>query len=271
MAVVDAASVGVRDIRAPNIALALTEGGRALTEFVTLQGASPLLNFAPSGDGHPVMVLPGFLAGGGTTSPLRRFLRGKNYEPFCWGLGRNLGPLAIGPEGELLAQKLEATYRQMKRKVSLVGWSLGGIMARELAKKYPGMVRQVITLGSPFAGNPRANYAWRIYQGVTGQEIDPATMQDAFDDLAEPPPGIPTTAIFSKGDGVVAWQSCIEKRSKLTDNIEVYASHCGLGVNPTVFFALADRLALPEREWRPFDRTAATWRRYAYPSSGHLQ
>lgn len=271
MAIVDAASVGMRDIRAPNIALALTEGGRALTEFVTLQGASPLLRFAPAGDGHPVMVLPGFLAGGGTTSPMRRFLKGKNYEPICWGLGRNLGPLAIGPEGELLGQKLETLYRRMKRKVSLVGWSLGGIMARELAKKYPDMVRQVITLGSPFAGNPRANYVWRIYQGVTGQEIDPATMQDVFDNLAEPPPGIPTTAIFSKGDGVVSWRNCIEKKAKLTDNIEVYASHCGLGVNPTVFFALADRLALPEREWRPFDRDAAAWRRYAYPSTGHLE
>jgi pimeloyl-ACP methyl ester carboxylesterase len=268
MAVVDAASVAFRDVKAPSIALALTEGGRALADLVSLQGASPLLSFAPSGDGHPVMVLPGFLAAGGTTSPLRRFLKSKNYEPFCWGLGRNLGPLAIGPEGELLAQKLESIYRQMKRKVSLVGWSLGGIMARELAKQHPNMVRQVITLGSPFGG-PRSNHAWRIYQGVTGQEIDPEAMRDVFDNLEQPPKGIPTTAIFSKGDGVAAWQTCIERRAKNTDNIEVYGSHCGLGVNPAVHFAVADRLALPEREWQPFDRTAATWRRFVYPSSGH--
>lgn len=240
-----------------------------MAELVTLQAASPLLSFAPKGDGHPVMVLPGFLAGGTTTGPLRRFLKSKNYETYCWGLGRNLGPLAIGPEGELLAQRLETVYRQMKRRVSLVGWSLGGIMSRELAKRYPKYVRQVITLGSPFAGNPRANYAWRLYQGVTGQEIDPETMRAAFKDLAAPPPGIPSTAIFSKSDGVAAWQTCIEKASPLTDNIEVYGSHCGLGVNPAVHFAVADRLALPEREWRPFDRTAATWRRFVYPSSGH--
>jgi pimeloyl-ACP methyl ester carboxylesterase len=157
----------------------------------------------------------------------------------------------------------------MKRKVSLVGWSLGGIMARELAKRYPKLVRQVITLGSPFAGNPRANYAWRIYQGVTGQEIDPEKMRDVFGDLAAPPPGIPATAIYSRTDGVVAWQTCVERPSRLTDNIEVYASHCGLGVNPSVHFAIADRLALPEREWQPFDRNAATWRRFVYPSSGH--
>jgi pimeloyl-ACP methyl ester carboxylesterase len=270
MAVIDVASVGVHGIKPPSLALALTEGGRALAELVSLQGASPILSYAPNGDGHPVMVLPGFLAAGGTTAPLRRFLTSKGYVTFCWGLGRNLGPLAIGPEGELLAQRLESIYRKMKRKISLVGWSLGGVMARELAKTYPKYVRQVISMGSPFGGNPRANHAWRIYQGVTGQEIDPKSMNDVFANLAQAPKGIPTTAIFSKSDGVVAWQTCVEKPSPLTDNIEVYASHCGLGVNATVFFALADRLALPEREWQPFDRNAAMWRRMVYPSSGHL-
>ena len=126
-----------------------------------------------------------------------------------------------------------------------------------------------ISLGSPFGGNPRANHAWRIYQGVTGQEIDPRAMNDVFQNLAHPPQGIPATAIFSKGDGVVAWQTCVERPSALTDNIEVYASHCGLGVNPAVFFAVADRLALADKEWKPFDRNAAYWRRVVYPSSGH--
>jgi pimeloyl-ACP methyl ester carboxylesterase len=271
MAVVDAASLGVEKIKPPSLVLALTEAGRAVGDFLSLQGVSPLLNFAPSGDGHPVMVLPGFLAGGGTTAPMRRFLTSKGYDTHCWGLGRNLGPHAIGPEGELLGQRLEAVYRKTKRKVSLVGWSLGGIMSRELAKRYPKYVRQVITMGSPFGANPRANHVWRIYQAVTGQELDPQTMQEAFDNLSAAPKGIPTTAIYSKGDGVVAWQMCVEKKSKHTDNIEVYwpVSHCGLGVNPAVFFALADRLALPEKEWAPFDRNASAWRRVVYPSSGH--
>jgi pimeloyl-ACP methyl ester carboxylesterase len=269
MAVIDVNSVGVQGIKPPSWALALTEGGRALADYVTLQGASPLLGYAPTGDGHPIMVLPGFLAGGGTTAPIRRFLNSKGYETFCWGLGRNLGPLAIGPEGELLAQRLESIFRKMKRKISLVGWSLGGVMARELAKQYPQYVRQVISLGSPFGGNPRANHAWRIYQTVTGHELDMSSMQDAFDNMAYAPKDIPTTAIFSKGDGVVAWQTCVEKPSRLTDNIEVYASHCGLGVNPAVYFAVADRLALPEQEWKPFDRHAAAWRRFVYPSAGH--
>ena len=269
MAVVDAGSAPLPGIKPPSWLLALTEGGRAMADYVSLQGASPLLGYAPSGDGHPVMVLPGFLAAGGTTAPIRRFLVSKGYETFCWGLGRNLGPLAIGPEGELLGQRLESIHRKMKRKISLVGWSLGGVMARELAKRYPQYVRQVISLGSPFGGNPRANHAWRIYEGLTGQEINPKAMADAFRQLSKAPTGIPTTAIYSKGDGVVAWQTCVEKRSAMTDNIEVYASHCGLGVNPAVYFAVADRLALPESEWRPFDRNAALWRRFVYPSSGH--
>jgi pimeloyl-ACP methyl ester carboxylesterase len=169
----------------------------------------------------------------------------------------------------LLGQRLESIHRKMKRKISLVGWSLGGVMARELAKRYPQYVRQVISLGSPFGGNPRANHAWRLYEGLTGQEIDPKAMADVFRQLSKAPSGIPTTAIYSKGDGVVAWQTCVEKRSSTTDNIEVYASHCGLGVNPAVYYAVADRLALPENEWRPFDRNAAMWRRFVYPSSGH--
>jgi pimeloyl-ACP methyl ester carboxylesterase len=269
MAVIDAGSVDIQGLKPPSWFLALTEGGRALADYVSLQGASPLLGYAPTGDGHPVMVLPGFLAAGGTTAPIRRFLVSKGYETFCWGLGRNLGHLAIGPEGELLAKRLESIHRKMKRKISLVGWSLGGVMARELAKRYPEHIRQVITLGSPFGGNPRANHAWRIYQGLTGQELNPATMSEAFQQLAAAPAGIPTTAIYSKGDGVVAWQTCVEKPSPLTDNIEVYASHCGLGVNPAVYFAVADRLALPDGEWAPFDRSAAMWRRFVYPSSGH--
>ncbi len=255
-------------IRPPSIALALVEGQRALAELASLPIAAPLLRLAPRGDGHPVMVLPGFMAAGGTTSPLRRFLRSKGYTPLCWELGRNLGPKAIGPQGELLAHRLQTVHRQMGRKISLVGWSLGGVMAREIAKQFPDMVRQVITLGSPFGGNPRASYAFNLYRSITGHDVDPDTMSEEFEALRQPPPGIPTTAIYSKTDGVVAWRNCVEQRTALTDNIEVYASHCGLGVNPAVYFALADRLALSQTDWQPFDRSSS-WRRFVYPSAGH--
>ena len=177
----------------------------------------------------------------------------------------NLGPKAIGHQGELLAERLQTVYRQTGRKVSLVGWSLGGVMSREIAKQFPNIVRQVITLGSPFGGNPRASHVFHLYRALTGHHID----GDEFEALRQPPPGIPTTAIYSKTDGVVAWRTCVEPPTALTDNIEVYASHCGLGVNPAVYFALADRLAWPEKEvWQRFDRQS-TWRRLVYPSSGH--
>lgn len=266
MAVVE--SLDTVAIRPPSLLLALVEGQRAFAELATLPVASPLLRMAPRGDGHPVMVLPGFMAGGGTTVPLRRFLKSKGYTPFCWELGRNLGPKAIGHQGELLAHRLQTVHRQMGRKVSLIGWSLGGVMSREIAKRFPDMVRQVITLGSPFGGNPRASYAFELYRAITGHDIDPDTMADEFEALRHPPPGIPTTAIYSKTDGVVAWRNCVEQPGPLTDNIEVYASHCGLGVNPAVYFALADRLALAETDWQRFDRSS-TWRSYVYPSSGH--
>lgn len=256
--------------RAPSIPLALLELPRALADLSNLQAAAPLLRFAPAGDGHPVLVMPGFMAGERSLIPLRRFLTSKGYSAETWGLGQNLGPRAIGKDGELLAACLMSLHRRTGRKVSIIGWSLGGIMARELAKMFPDEVRQVISLGSPFSGDPRASNVFRLYQYITGQQIDPETMSDQFANLRRPPPGVPSTAIYSKTDGVVAWQNCVEDDTQLTDNIEVQAAHCGLGVNPAVFFAIADRLALPENGWEPFDRTSATWRRIAYPSSGHI-
>jgi len=257
-----------QEVKAPPLCYALTEGGRALTELASLPLMSPLLLSAPMGDGHPVMVLPGFVAGDRSTIALRRFLQNRGYRPYAWELGQNFGPLTIGPEGELLSVRLMSIFRKTRRKVTLIGWSLGGIMARELAKALPNQVRQVITLGSPFNGNPRASNVARFYEMISGQPLESDDAQDLIQSMRTPPPGIPCTSIYTKTDGVVAWQNCVENPSPLTDNIEVYASHCGLGVNASVLYAVADRLALPETDWQPFDRSA-TWRRLVYPHSGH--
>ena len=108
-----------------------------------------------------------------------------------------------------------------------------------------------------------------LYESLNdGQDLSPA-LKSILEDLNTPPNGVPTTSIFSKTDGIVPWRACLETETDLTDNIEVVASHCGLGVNAFVYYAIADRLALPEKEWSPFDRDAAGWRRVAYPSSGH--
>ena len=232
--------------------------GRAIPEFGAFLGALPLLSLAPRGDGHPVLVLPGLVTSDISTRPLRSFLKRQGYAVSGWGLGRNFGPRPGVQDGMLaLIRELHETHG---RKVSLVGWSLGGVYARQLAKMVPDQVRSVITLGSPFGGKPHATNAWRIYEMVSGKNA--AEQDTSFGGaLAEPPP-VPTTAIFSRTDGICAWQICVEKPSDTAENIEVQGSHCGLGHNPAVVYAIADRLAQAEGEWRPFQRSG--WRSLVY-------
>jgi pimeloyl-ACP methyl ester carboxylesterase len=186
---------------------------------------------------------------------LRRFLKALGYDAHTWNLGRNLGPRAIGPQGEKLVERLREVHELTGQKVSLVGWSLGGVMARLLAKRAPDAVRQVITLGSPFAGSPKSSNVWRLYEYMSGTKVDGVHTQDMLADIAARP-SVPTTAIYTKGDGVVAWQTCREDADANSESIEVHGSHCGLGVNPAVLTAVADRLAQKPGQWRPFERNA---------------
>jgi pimeloyl-ACP methyl ester carboxylesterase len=185
-----------------------------------------------------------------STMPLRRYLEGQGYDTRAWGLGRNLGP----GRGTIEAcfDMVRDLHRETGRKVSLVGWSLGGIYAREAAKVVPHAVRSVITFGTPFSGGPKSTNAWRVYEFASGESSEERAHQY---DLAKAPP-VPTTSIYSRTDGVVAWEASLQKPSgrKDTENIEVEASHIGLGVNPFALYAVADRLAQPEGQWQPFDR-----------------
>jgi pimeloyl-ACP methyl ester carboxylesterase len=251
----------------PSPILALSELPRALVEMGSLPLAAPLLWSAPRGDGHPVLVLPGFTTTDRSTGVLRRYLTRMGYDTHAWELGRNLGPRAIGQQGEKLIARLEDIHAATGKKVSLVGWSLGGILARQLSRRRPDLVRDIVTLGSPFAGDPRSTNVWRLYEMMSGQRMkDPDTQAQLQESYAVPP--VPSTAIYSKTDGIVAWQNCIEPESATTDNVEVLGSHCGLGVNPIALFAIAERLAQPEGEWKPFDRKGL--RTLLYPSSGHV-
>lgn len=254
-------------IAPPPLALAAAELFRATAELSTLPWAAPLLRCASKGDGHPVMVLPGFTATDGSTVLLRRYLATLGYDVYAWELGRNLDHHSIGLRGERLTRRIDDVREATGQKVSLVGWSLGGIMAREAARNDPDSVRHVVTLGSPFTGNPRASNVWRLYEWLTGHKIDSPEMRQRLDEACEPPP-VPCAAIYSKSDGIVAWRNCLEKKGERTDNIEVHGSHCGLVVNPAVHFAVADRLSQPEDDWKPFDRSG--WRAAFFPSSGHL-
>jgi pimeloyl-ACP methyl ester carboxylesterase len=221
---------------------------RAIWELQTFFAAYPLLRRAPHGDGHPVLVLPGLAASDVSTQPLRTYLGAQGYAAHGWKQGPNRGPRS-GVEAGIDARLAELALHY-NRKVSLIGWSLGGVLAREAARRSPALVRQVITLGSPFANEPRASNAWRLYEALSGRRVDDWPHREAM----KLPPPVPSTAIYTRSDGIVAWQGCREQESATTENIEVEGSHSGLGYNPAVLYAIADRLALPEGEWRPFDR-----------------
>ena len=243
------------DLRAPNAWLLMLEA-RAPWEFAALLATQPWMKKLPQGDGHPVLVFPGLAAHDLTTTPLRALLNSLGYATQGWGQGFNFGPRA--GVMALCQAKLVELHRRHGRKVSLLGWSLGGIYARELAKACPDLARCVVTLGTPFTGHPRATNAWRFFELVSGQAAaDPALLAQ----IRQAPP-VPTTSIYSKSDGVVAWRCSVNEPSPLAENIEVQASHIGLGVNPIALYALADRLAQPEGDWQPFEPKGA--RRWFY-------
>ena len=232
---------------APPSRLLLMAEGRALWEAAASVAWWPLLRLAPRGDGHAVLVLPGLVASDASTGLLRRYLKYRNYDVHGWGQGRNLGPRPGVEKG--MVDLLKKLADQSGQKVSVVGWSLGGVYARMLAASHTDEVRDVITLGSPFVGSGHATNAWRIYESVSGQNADDEQRWSQV----RPTPSVPTTSIYSRTDGVVAWQCSLEKSGPHTENIEVLASPLGLGFHPAVLFALADRLAQPEGEWKPFE------------------
>lgn len=250
-----AAPSAAAPLRAPG-ALQLLLEGRAPWEYAALWAALPWLRSAPRGDGHPVLVYPGLGAPDLSTLPLRLYLSERGYAAQPWRQGLNLGPRR-GVIEACIAQ-LEGLAERHGRPVSLVGWSLGGVFARELAKQRPHCVRCVVTLGAPFSGHPRATNAWRLFEFVSGQPTpDEATLAQ----IRRPPP-VPTTSIYSKSDGVVAWQCSVNDAAPLAENLEVPASHLGMGVNPLVLYALADRLAQDPARWQRFDAGGA--RRWFY-------
>lgn len=222
--------------------------GRAPWELWASLVAMPLLKNAAEGDGHPVLVFPGLATGDMTTLVLRNFLKSRGYIPYAWEQGLNRGPRPGVIEACI--ERVQELRSEHGRSVSLVGWSLGGVYAREIAKMVPDDVRVVVTLGSPFAGPPKATNAWRLYEFASGRRIEDDT---ALVDLKAPPP-VPTTSIFSRTDGVVAWQCSVQEEADWTENIEVHASHIGMGMNPMALYAVADRLAQPEGQWQRFDR-----------------
>jgi pimeloyl-ACP methyl ester carboxylesterase len=233
---------------APSLPLYLSDPGRAVAEFGLLLGALPLQRMLPRGDGHPVLVLPGLLAGDDSTWTLRRILRDVGYRVHGWRLGRNLGPTPEAVTG--MVERLQALQSRYGAAVSLIGWSLGGIYARGLARNAPDSVRQVITMGSPFRlADQRQTRAGRAFNRYTHLHVKRTKMPAELDVDALP---VPATSIYSRYDGIVAWQACLDSASPRSENIAVIGSHFGYGHNPAVIYAVADRLAQPPGTWLPF-------------------
>jgi pimeloyl-ACP methyl ester carboxylesterase len=199
------------------------EPSRAAGELGLLVGWSPLLARTPRGDGHTVLVMPGLGASDLSTRPLRRFLKGLGYDVHGWGLGRNEGPTARMLDG--VGSRFLDLHGRRGDGVSLVGWSMGGIFARRLARLNPDAVRQVITLGSPF----------RMLSDTGSASLR-----------------VPSTSVFSKTDGIAPWRSCFDGFGARHEAVEVIGSHCGLGHHPAVLHLVAERLAQSPHEWKPF-------------------
>ena len=256
------AASGEKKLRPPSLFMMLAEV-RSLFEFNSSLLLSPLLMRAPKGDGHPVLALPGFLASDLSMAPLRRYLKELGYDTYAWNMGRNLG--GVASRRGALRDLVRHIHDTTGRKVSVVGWSLGGIYARDLALQLPDMVRSVITLGSPFTSDVRATNATRLYEALSGEGINdnPEIQQAIAGDLP-----VPTTSIYSRSDGIVNWHTCHLNPSETAENIEVHlASHIGLGVNPAALWAVADRLAQAEGEFKQFDRSGPFAIAYAPPEN----
>ncbi|MDC8785598.1 esterase/lipase family protein [Roseateles koreensis] len=240
------AEVHADEMTAPNALLLMLEG-RMPWEAAALLAATPWLRRLPHGDGHPVIVFPGLGANDLSTWPLRNFLEALGYVTYPWHQGFNFGPR----HGvlEQCSSNVRRLFKHHAEPVSLVGWSLGGIYARELAKELPDHVRSVVTLGTPFTGHPRATNAWRFFEWVSGHKVDDPRLMAQ---IRETPP-VPTTSIYSRSDGIVSWRCSLNEVGPLSENIEVPASHLGLGMNPLALYALADRLAQHPEDWRPFE------------------
>jgi hypothetical protein len=233
----------------PSAGLYFTEPARGLAELWALPLSAPWLAAAPRGDGHGVLVLPGLLATDRSTTVLRRFIALLGYQVRGWNLGRNVGPTDVVLDE--LPRALDALAAASGGPVSVIGWSLGGIYARELAREHGGQVRQVITLGAPFAladpGTSRAEGAYqrRAYRHATGARL-PTREQVAR------PIGVPSTAVYSRRDGIVPWSSCVEPETGRHQNVQVRCAHLGFGVDPATLWLIADRLAAPPAGRRPF-------------------
>jgi pimeloyl-ACP methyl ester carboxylesterase len=256
----------------PKLTHTLSDLPRAALEGHTLLMTLPLLRRAAKGDGHPVLIVPGFGGGDGSTAMLRRWLTNQNFTGKTWNCGRNWADKrllniadAVAFRQEMLDKlhnRIEQVYAEHRCKLSLVGWSLGGLYVDQLAQQFPALIRQAITLGTPH-GDPRGTAAWSIMQGLyRSNAVDP-NLEEGIKawqnrDIAKPRT-VPTTIIYSASDGLVEPSQARLPESSGANHIQINASHCGLTINPRIYWLLANRLAQTEGQEQPLTQVQKPW------------
>ncbi|HTK85156.1 MAG TPA: alpha/beta hydrolase [Patescibacteria group bacterium] len=241
-------------MRPPSLVTTFFEAAWLVLELASLPLTKSMLRGeVPDGDGSPVLVLPGILNNDVMTAPLRGFIEELGYKTYAWDGGLNIG--FSKNTAKHLADRLDKIYRDTGKKVALVGHSLGGIYARELARQFPHKVSKVITMGSAFGADkelqaitPALRLVFRAASFNNPHITDQAIIKRSLI-----PPPVPTTSIFSRTDGLVDWHACLNPKARRAENIEVQGGHVGVFMNPGALLALADRLAAPVRGWKPFD------------------
>lgn len=235
----------------PAAHLMLTEVPRAALDLAAAAAVAPALAAGRRGDGHPVLVLPGLVGGDVSTLGLRRYLTWLGYSVSGSGTGMN------GGSTEALVSGLRARLQQLTatsgRPVSIVGWSLGGLYAHELARRAPASVRQVVTLGSPVRlprSRGRSAAASQLFDRFSHLHVAPSLVARPWAEAG--PLRVPATSVYTRGDGIVSWQSCLLRPGRRRQNIEVHGSHMGLPLNPAVLHVLGHLLSQPAGTWRPF-------------------
>jgi len=211
---------------------------RMVLEFPLLLLRAVELACQPRGRGEPVLVLPGYGAGDGSTAILKTYLRLLGYRVSGWHLGRSSGNVPdLLPR---VVRRILSIARKYRQPVRVIGWSFGGYLAREAARERPEAIHQVITLGTPVVGGPKYTVAARAFHR-RGVDLDAlaANIEARNKILLQ----TPVTAIYSRADAFVAWEACIDHHGSNVEHVEVRTCHMGFGFSPQVFKIIAQRLA----------------------------
>jgi triacylglycerol esterase/lipase EstA (alpha/beta hydrolase family) len=265
----------IPDLRPPKLRHSVMELGRVVLEMASSALLGPILKTLPEGDGHTIMTIPGFMGADGSTSQLRKFLNHRGYNAIPWGLGRNASEvrsqniddfLAHRAQTEdVIAARIEQEFEASGRKLTLIGWSLGGLYAVALAHRFPQWVRQAITLGTPY-GDPRGTALYSIMGGLYENEVDEEGLQRWVNHTYRGGQlRVPVLALYSESDGIVgAGIAKCQGDPRYVTNMAVMASHVGFPFNPLVFAVIGNYLVEPQERWaicrspriRPFVRLA---------------